>query len=70
MKKLNISIKKDKDIYSILIGKKIINLLPNKIRNVCPNAKNIAIIIDKNVPKKIKNKILSSLKKYKIFKYD
>ena len=40
--------------YSVIIGNKILGLLPKKIKNLCPKVKKIALIIDKNVPYKIK----------------
>ena len=47
--------------YSILIGNKILNLLPTKIKALCPKTRKIALIFDKGVPntyKRILNKIL------------
>ena len=40
--------------YSVLIGNKTLNLLPNKIKSLCPKAKKIALILDGNVPNKFK----------------
>ena len=41
--------------YSVLIGNKTLNLLPKKIRSLCPNAKKIALLSDRNVPNKFKS---------------
>ena len=43
--------------YSIFIGNNIINLLPKKIKNICPNTKKVALIIDSKVPSKFKRLI-------------
>ena len=52
--------------YSILIGENILRILPKKIKSLCPRTKNIAIILDDNVPGKFKNKLRNLLKNYKI----
>ena len=57
---------KTKD-YSIVIGKNSLLTLTSEIKNHCPKCKKIAVIIDKNIPKKFLTKIKKSLKKYKIF---
>ena len=38
--------------YSIIIGKNSSSSLPIEIKNHCPQCKNIALIIDKKIPKK------------------
>ena len=50
--------------YSIFIGNNTINLLPAKIKKICPKTKKIALIIDSNIPNQFKNKIKSKLKNY------
>ena len=50
--------------YSILIGDNTINLLPRKIKSLCPNTKKIALIIDQNIPNKFKKIIKNKLKNY------
>ena len=52
--------------YSIYIGKNILGILPKKIRTLCPNTKNIALIIDKNVPIKFKKELKNKLKNYNL----
>ena len=59
MKVQQIKFKKLKNNYSIIIGKNTLNLLPKKIRRICPKTKKIALVVDRNVPKKF----LISLKK-------
>ena len=53
--------------YSIIIGKNSSSSLPIEIKNHCPQCKNIALIIDKKIPKKFIFKLQKKLKKYKIF---
>ena len=60
MKNLKINFLKQN--YSIFIGNNTLNLLPKKIKLTCPKTKNIAIIIDKKIPKKIKVKLKNKLK--------
>ena len=52
--------------YSILIGKNTLNILPKKIKLLCPKTKNVALIIDKNVPKKFKKALKNKLKNYNL----
>ncbi len=50
--------------YSILIGKNILNKVSKKIRQLSPETRKIALIVDSNVPKKFKTILKKSLKKY------
>ena len=50
----------------MLIGDKTVNLLPNKIKNLCPKAKKIALLSDRNVPNKFKKILKSKLNKYEL----
>ena len=50
--------------YSILIGKNILGVLSKKIKLLCPKARKIALVIDKKVPSKFKNRIKKSIKKF------
>tara|TARA_B100000963_G_scaffold194628_1_gene169303 strand:- start:436 stop:1542 length:1107 start_codon:yes stop_codon:yes gene_type:complete len=52
--------------YSIIIGKNTINLLPKKIKLLCPKTKKIALIIDKKIPQKFKKKLKNKLNSYDI----
>ena len=72
MKKIEIKVKNNNFDYSVVIGNKIINILPKKIKLLCPNAQKIAIVTDKNIPSKFKTKIKKLLKFYEvsIFEYD
>ena len=62
----NQEIKYKKQNYSIIIGKNTLNVLPKKIKLLCPKAKNVAIIIDKKVPQKFKTKLKNKLKNYNL----
>ena len=48
--------------YSILIGFGAIKLLKRQISLVCPDAKKIALIFDKKIPIKLKNKVEQQVK--------
>jgi len=52
--------------YSIIIGDGILGVLPKKIKLLCPKSKNIALIVDINVPKKFKNELKNKLKNYNL----
>ena len=69
MKTQEIKFKNSNTNYSILIGNKIINLLPNRIKSLCPKTKKIALIFDSGVPNNYKSILLKNLKKYEIFNY-
>ena len=56
--------------YSIIIGKNILSQLPGKIKTLCPNAKKIALIVDKKIPKRLKKKLISILKSYNIYLFE
>ena len=66
MKNQIIKFKDKSSSYSIIIGENTLGILPKKIKVLCPNAKNIAILIDKNIPSKFKIKLKKSLMNYKI----
>ena len=56
--------------YPIFIGNNILNRLPGKIKTICPGANKIALVVDKYIPKKFKNKIKKSLKRYDVFVFE
>ena len=66
MKNQEIKFKSKSHNYSIIIGKNSINILPKKIKLLCPKSKNIAFIIDKNVPIKFKTDLKKKLKNYRL----
>tara|TARA_B100001063_G_C16752734_1_gene551193 strand:+ start:539 stop:1651 length:1113 start_codon:yes stop_codon:yes gene_type:complete len=66
MKNQEIKFKSKNHKYSIIIGKNTLNILPNKVKLLCPKTKNIALIIDKNVPSRFKNFIKKKLRRYNL----
>ena len=66
MKNQEIKFKSKNHNYSIIIGKNSINILPKKIKSLCPKSKKIALIIDKNVPIKFKIGLKKKLKNYNL----
>ena len=56
--------------YSIIIGRNILNQTYYQIKTLCPGAQKIALVCDKNVPTKFKNKLKSNLKKYKVYVFE
>tara|TARA_A100001015_G_scaffold159713_1_gene177419 strand:+ start:2238 stop:3344 length:1107 start_codon:yes stop_codon:yes gene_type:complete len=66
MKKQEIKFNSKNHNYSIFIGRNILNVLPKKIKFLCSNTKNIALIVDKNIPIKFKKDFQKKLKKYNL----
>ena len=66
MRNQEIKFKNNSDRYSIFIGENTIKLLSKKIKTICPQTKKIALIIDNNLPNKLKFKIKKSIKNYEI----
>ena len=66
MKNQEIKFKNLTHNYSIFIGNNTLGLLPNKIKLLCPKAKKIALIVDKNIPIKLINIIKNKLKNYNL----
>ena len=64
MKNREIKFKSKNHSYSIIIGKNALNILPQKIKSLCPNTNKIALIIDKNIPLKFKRNLKKKLKNY------
>ena len=70
MKLSRVKFENNKSKYSILIGKGVINKLKKEINMVCPDAEKIALIFDKKIPKKLKNKVKSQIKNFKVYSYE
>jgi 3-dehydroquinate synthase len=66
MKNQEIKFKGTGHNYSIIIGNNILNLLPKKIKHICPKTKKVALIIDSKIPNKFKRKIKTKLKNYEL----
>ncbi len=56
--------------YSVIIGINILNQISSQIKEICPDAQKIALVVDKNVPTKFKVKLKNYLKKYKLFIFE
>jgi len=56
--------------YPIIIGKNILNQISKQIKILCPGAKKVALVIDKNVPNKFKTKLKKYLNKYTIYTFE
>ena len=65
-----IKVKNTNGNYSVFVGNNILNILPEKIRLVCPEAQKIALIIDKKIPKIFITRIKKKLKKYTLFFFE
>tara|TARA_B100000963_G_scaffold61509_1_gene49448 strand:+ start:8178 stop:9296 length:1119 start_codon:yes stop_codon:yes gene_type:complete len=66
MKAHQIKFKSHPHNYSIIIGKGVLSLLPNKIKSLCPKTKKIALFVDRKVPKKFKQFLKQKLKRYEL----
>ena len=69
MKNQKIKFKDKNNNYSVIIGKNALNLLPGQIKLLCPKAKNVALIMDKNIPNKFKKNFQKKLKSFNILSY-
>ena len=67
MKNQEIKFQNKSERYSIFIGENSINLLPNKIKMLCPETKKIGVIVDKNIPSKYKQRLKKKLKGYEVY---
>ena len=70
MKTTKLQVKNSNLNYSIIIGKNIFSHIPGKIKILCPNAKKIALVVDKNIPKKFKKKLINILKTYDVYLFE
>ena len=66
MKNQEIKFKSKNHNYSVMIGKNILGILPKKVKLLCPKTKNVALIIDKNIPVKFKKELKKKLKNYSL----
>ena len=54
MKNQEIKFKNKNYSYSVIVGKNSLSILPKKLKILCSKTKNIALIVDKNVPINLK----------------
>ena len=66
MKNQEIKFQNKSERYSIFIGENSINLLPNKIKSLCPETRKIGVIVDKNIPSNYKKRLKKKLKGYEV----
>ena len=64
MKIHEIKFKNKSSNYSIFIGNNTINLLPKKIKKICPKTRKIAVIYDQNIPVSFKRILIKKLKNF------
>jgi 3-dehydroquinate synthase len=70
MKMTKLKIKNLSSNYRVIIGRNILNQISNEITTLCPGAKKVALIVDKNVPNKFKIKLKKYLKKYTVYTFE
>tara|TARA_X000000950_G_C13827270_1_gene624550 strand:+ start:159 stop:1271 length:1113 start_codon:yes stop_codon:yes gene_type:complete len=66
MKNQEIKFKNKSHNYSIIIGKNSLEILPKKVKSLCPLAKKVVFIIDKKVPIKFKTYFKKKFKNYNL----
>lgn len=66
MKNQIIKFRNENSNYSVIIGKNTLNVLTKNIKILCPKTKNIALIIDKNIPQQFKKHLKNRLKNYNL----
>ena len=69
MKIAKANFKNNNTNYSILVGMGAIKSLKKQIDLVCPDAKKIALIFDKKIPSRLKNKVKQQIKSYEVHVY-
>ena len=72
MKIHEIKFRDEDNSYSVIIGKNVINLLPKKLKLICPKTQKVALFLDRKVPRKFEKTFTYLLRKYKIhiFRFD
>ena len=67
MKNQKIKFRSKNNEYSIIIGKNVLRILPKNIKALCPKTRNIALIVDRNIPSKFKKDLKNKLKNYNLY---
>jgi 3-dehydroquinate synthase len=70
MQTTSLNVKNLNSSYPIIIGKNILNQIPVRIKKICPSAKKIALVVDKKIPKKFRDKLKIILKKYDVYLFE
>ncbi len=66
MKTHELKFRGDGNSYSVIIGKNVLNLLPKKLKIICPKTQKIALFLDGKVPIKFKKSLANLLRKYQL----
>ena len=69
MKPIKLNIKTKSGVYPIIIGSNLTSRLPKILKNNLVNYNKCLLVIDRNVPHKMINKISKSIKSKNIYKY-
>jgi 3-dehydroquinate synthase len=70
MKTTRLKVRNLNSNYSIIIGRNILDKISSQIKTLCPGAKKVALVIDKNVPNKFKIKLKKYLKRYTVYTFE
>ena len=70
MKISKVFFKNNTSNYSILIGFGAIRYLKKQISLLCPDAKKVALIFDKKIPRKLKKKVKKQIDRYEVHVYE
>ena len=70
MKTTKLKVKNLSSNYHVIIGRNILNQISKQITTLCPGAKKIALIVDKNIPNKFKIKLKRYIKKYTVYTFE
>ena len=70
MQTTKLKLKNSNSNYSIIIGRNILTQVSDRIKEVCPSAKKIALVTDKKIPKKFIDKLKKNLKTYDVYFFE
>ena len=70
MQTTEIKVKNLNSNYSIVIGTNVLDQIPNRIKILCPNARKIALVTDKKIPKKFRIRLKHILKEYNVYVFE
>ena len=70
MQTINLKVKNLNSNYSVIIGENILSQISSRIKILCPGAQKIALVVDKKIPKKFRNKLKVALKNYDVYLFE